>query len=318
LKQFMKGINVYGAETKVGGFSGYLCELLTLQYGTFLDVIKAAAAWTKPWLIDYQCHYKARESELAKIFEDPLVVVDPVDKGRNVASAVREERLIEFVAASRQFLKHPVEEFFNPRCVKVLGEKQLRRHIRTRGTTIVFIKFGNVKAVPDVLWGQLYKTQRSVHNLLTGNDFHVVNTAVWSNETNLNLLLFEVENRFLPLAKKHIGPPLEKRFECESFLRKHFESTNTISGPRLESGRWVVEIRRKYTDIVQLLGDKLKNGGRQVGVAELVSTALISLMDILVNEEVVETYLSNNGFAEFLTQYLKGKPKWLQMLSNVS
>ncbi len=31
LKQFMKGIGVYGAEIKVGGFSGYLCELLVLK-----------------------------------------------------------------------------------------------------------------------------------------------------------------------------------------------------------------------------------------------------------------------------------------------
>ncbi|MCK4320833.1 nucleotidyltransferase domain-containing protein, partial [Candidatus Bathyarchaeota archaeon] len=28
LKKFMKGIGVYGAEIKIGGFSGYLCELL--------------------------------------------------------------------------------------------------------------------------------------------------------------------------------------------------------------------------------------------------------------------------------------------------
>jgi tRNA nucleotidyltransferase (CCA-adding enzyme) len=35
LKRFMKGIDVYGAEIRVGGFSGYLCELLVLNYGSF-------------------------------------------------------------------------------------------------------------------------------------------------------------------------------------------------------------------------------------------------------------------------------------------
>ena len=35
LKQFMKGIDVYGSELKVGGFSGYLAELLVLYYGSF-------------------------------------------------------------------------------------------------------------------------------------------------------------------------------------------------------------------------------------------------------------------------------------------
>ena len=35
LKAFMQGIGVYGAEIKVGGFSGYLCELLIMNYGSF-------------------------------------------------------------------------------------------------------------------------------------------------------------------------------------------------------------------------------------------------------------------------------------------
>jgi tRNA nucleotidyltransferase (CCA-adding enzyme) len=311
LKGFMKGIGVYGAEIKVGGFSGYLCELLTLQYGTFINVIEAAAASTKPWIIDCLAYYKGRENEIPKIFEEPLVVVDPVDKGRNVASAVRQERLIEFVAASRQFLQGPMEQFFFPKPLKVYTAKQLSENMKTRGTAIVFVKFGSVKTVPDILWGQLYKTQRSLRNLLIQNDFTIVNDAVWSNETNLNLLLFEAENRFLPLAKKHIGPPIEKRLECENFMLKHLGSRTTISGPRLENGRWVVEIKRKHTDIVKLLQDKLKNGGRQVGVAELISKAFTSSVEILVNEEIAETYQSNKSLAEFLAGYLQGKPKWL-------
>ena len=311
LKGFTKGIGVYGAEIKVGGFSGYLCELLTLQYGTFIDAITAAAAWTKPWIIDFLDYYEGRKNEIPRIFEESLVVVDPVDKGRNVASAVRHDRLIEFVAASRQFLQRPVEDFFFPKPLKVFTAKQLSKNMKTRETAIVFVKFGNVKAVPDILWGQLYKTQRSLRNLLTQSNFDIVNDAVWSNETNLNLLLFEAENRFLPLAKKHIGPPIEKRLECERFLHKHLGSPTTISGPRLENGRWVVEIKRKHTDIVKLLRKKLKNGGRQVGVAELISRALTNSMKILVNEEIIDTYVSNNGSAEFLTEYLKAKPKWL-------
>ncbi len=43
LKKFMKGTGVYGAEIKIGGFSGYLCELLVLHYKSFLKVIEAFA-----------------------------------------------------------------------------------------------------------------------------------------------------------------------------------------------------------------------------------------------------------------------------------
>jgi tRNA nucleotidyltransferase (CCA-adding enzyme) len=44
LKKFMKGIEVYGAEIKVGGFSGYLCELMVLACGSFNGVLETLAA----------------------------------------------------------------------------------------------------------------------------------------------------------------------------------------------------------------------------------------------------------------------------------
>jgi len=311
LKRFMKGIGVYGAEIKVGGFSGYLCELLTLKYSSLVNVLEVAAAWKKPWTIDYQSYYKGKEEDLPKIFAEPLIMVDPVDKGRNVASAVRPQCLIEFVAASRHFLKFPSENLFFPRATRVLTQNQLVKNIDERGTALVFIKVGKVKTVPDILWGQLYKTQRSLRNMFAHNDFHIINDAVWSNETDLNVLLFEVEDRYLSLTKKHLGPPIERRVECERFLRKHLGASTTVSGPRLEDERWVVEVKRKYTDIVDLLRESLKKGGRQIGVAELISKAAATNVRVLVNEEIASLHKANRGFAEFLTEYIYGKPKWL-------
>jgi len=45
LKQFLKGIGVYGSELKTGGFSGYLVELLVILYRSFPDVLRAASHW---------------------------------------------------------------------------------------------------------------------------------------------------------------------------------------------------------------------------------------------------------------------------------
>lgn len=312
LKQFMKGIGVYGAEIKVGGFSGYLCELLALRFGTFASVLQTASAWRKPWIIDYMGHYKDREDEIPKIFSEPLVVVDPVDKGRNVASAVREQRLVEFVAAGRQFVQYPTENFFFPMLLKPVSQKQLFSDLEKRGTALVFVKVGQVKAVPDILWGQLYKTQRSLRKMLAQNSFHIVSDAVWSNEDDLSVLLFEVEHRNLPHAKKHLGPPIEKRVECERFLKKHLRARTTISGPRLEDQRWVVHVRRRYVDIVELLRSELKHGGRQVGVAGLVSKAVRRNMEVLVDQEIADLYRVHSDFAEFLTEYVDGRPRWLK------
>ncbi len=311
LKRFMKGVGVYGAEIKIGGFSGYLCELLILEYKSFLRTLKVASNWKTRTFIDLESFYRGREFEMRMIFEEPLVMVDPVDKGRNAASAVRREQLDQFIASSRIFLEKPNIEFFYPSETEAFDRKELLQILKNRGTSLVFVQFGKVNAVPDILWGQLYKSQRSLQKLIERHSFEVIRNSVWSDEEGLNILLLEVEHQHLSSLKKHLGPPLEKKSECQRFLQKHTDSSNTLSGPRVEEGRWIVEVKRKYMDIVELLEAKLKDGGRNAGIAELISHTVAKSLKILVNEEILPTYLRNQEFAKFLTEYLKGKPKWL-------
>jgi tRNA nucleotidyltransferase (CCA-adding enzyme) len=310
LKRFMKGVGVYGAEIKVGGFSGYLCELLVLNYGSFVEVLRAAADWKERTAIDYEGHYERRD-DAKKLFDEPFIMVDPVDKRRNVAAAVRKERLDELIAASRAFLKTPDLKFFYPPQIEALEPTELVNKINARGSAIVFISFKGGPAVPDVLWGQLYKSQRALRKLIQQHDFTILRDTVWSNEKTLNTFVFEVKNRFLPNMKRHLGPPLSKRMSCEKFLRKHVGADSTVSGPRIEEGRWVVDVQRKHTDVVNLLKEKLGDGGRRDGVAELVSKAVADSLEVMVNDEALKLYSVSPEFAKFLTEYLTGKPKWL-------
>ncbi len=311
LKRFMRGTETYGAEIKVGGFSGYLCELLTLHYKSFLDVLKAFADWKERKLIDSENYYTGRKQEVEKVFKDPLIVVDPVDKGRNVASALRKKSLDTFIVASRMFLQKPSDKYFYPPERQAFTPKRIAEIFKSRGSTLVFVKFGKVNTVPDVLWGQLYKSQRSLRKRLQTHDFRVIRDAVWSNEQDLNVFLFEVANRVLPHFRKHLGPPIEKREDCEKFLQKHVKSTYTLSGPRIENGRWIVETRRKYTDVTALLADTLEKGGRQAGVADLISQTVTENLQILTNAEILDSYKNNKELARLITEYLIGKPRWL-------
>ncbi|MGQ9624425.1 MAG: CCA tRNA nucleotidyltransferase [Candidatus Bathycorpusculaceae bacterium] len=315
LKKFMKGIGVYGAEIEIGGFSGYLTELLILHYKTFIKTLKALADYTQPITIDIENHFKGRENELKLLFKETLVVIDPVDKGRNVASAVQLQKLQTFVAASRAYLKNPSLNFFYPPKTKPFSAQETKKRLEKRGSAIVFLTFGNVNAVPDILWGQLYKSQRSLRKLIELNDFKVLRDAAWSDEETLNAFIFEVEQRTLPKVKKHLGPPLEKKRECENFLKKYVDNADVVAGPYVADGRWVVELKRKTTDIVKLLNEKLKDGGRNAGVAEKISHILKERFKILVNEDVMPIYAKNKRFAEFLTDFLHGKPKWLESVT---
>jgi len=162
-----------------------------------------------------------------------------------------------------------------------------------------------------VLWGQLYKTIRSLHKMMELSDYKILQDAVWSNEKNLSIFIFKLERQILPNIKKHLGPPLEREPECESFLAKYSVNEQVISGPFLEYGRWVVLVPRKTTDAVMLLKDKLAGGGKNTGVADLIAESIRKRLTVLVNYEISEVYSQNGDFAVFLTEFLSGKPFWL-------
>jgi tRNA nucleotidyltransferase (CCA-adding enzyme) len=312
LKKFLQGIKAYGAEIKTGGFSGYLCELLILHFKSFSETLRRFADYTHRIAIDIEGHYAGSNKELKLIFPETLVIVDPVDKARNVASAVQPQKLYALVAAARTFLKNPRKKFFYPPKISLLTPETLASKLETRGSDLIFLRLGNIDAVPDVLWGQLYKTQRALRKLVELNDFTVLRDAVWSNEKTLSVFAFELEQRALPSVKKHLGPPLKREKECENFLSKYANNDEVISGPYIENGRWVVQLRRRFTDVVELLKERLKNCGRNTGVAELMSQAFQQKLEILVKSEVVDVYGANRDFAEFLKGFLSGKPFWLE------
>lgn len=311
LKKFMDGIGVYGAEIKVGGFSGYLCELLVMKFGGFEGVVGAFAGYNRRVVIDFENVYADRENEAALLFPESLVIVDPVDKGRNVASAVQPQKLYTFIAAARAFKKKPSETYFYPPKTKPFPPETLKTQLATRGSTLVFLEIEGFEAVPDVLWGQLYRSQRALRKLLELNDYKVLKDSVWSNETAKSMFIFELEQQVLANVKKHLGPPLERVAECERFLDKYTGDERVVCGPYVEDGRWIVILPRKNIDAAVLLRERLAGGGRSVGVADLIAGAVGEKPRVLVNAEMLDTYLGDDGFSVFLTEFMLGKPFWL-------
>lgn len=310
LKRFMKGVGVYGAEIKVRGFSGYLCEILTIQYHGFLEVLDGASKWKTGQVIDVEGYYKGRLDEARKIFNAPLIIVDPVDERRNAAAAVSMDRFKEFIAASEIFLENPKMAFFYPPEIESISDKELKKLFASRGSDIVFVAFDAVNVVPDVLWGQLYKSLGALRNIIEEYDFEVIRSFCWSDEKRMNVFLFEVENGILSPSKKHVGPPIETR-EADDFIKKHVNAKHVVCGPWIENGRWMYEVRRRYIDLTELLRDKLRNGGKDIGVANKLIENIKTSMKVLRNVEIVELYHGNKEFAKAFTEFLSGKPRWL-------
>jgi len=247
LKQFAKAGGVYGSDHMTEGFSGYLCEILTIYYGGFHALIEAAARWRPGEVIDIEQHGR-------KQFEEPLVVIDPVDPERNVAAALSLSRMFEFAELARGYLAEPSAAFFCRPASPPLTREVFARLLAARGTHLFSLTFVTPAYTPDTVVPQLRKSAESVRELLERSGFPANRIDVCMEKERC-MLLFELMNDGVPAVRRHIGPPLSSRENAEKFLAKYVRE-DVFAGPYVEDGRYVVELPRPFTRAVDLLRSK--------------------------------------------------------------
>jgi tRNA nucleotidyltransferase (CCA-adding enzyme) len=311
LKAFMRGIGAYGADIKTGGFSGMICETLIIARQSLQNVLKDFAEWREDRYVDVENYYEGRGDEIRRVFIEPLVVIDPVDKGRNLGAAVRSNQLWNFVAASRSFLAKPTASLFAEPEIKPLTGSQFRSLAQKRGSELLCVAMGKIDAVVDIVWSQLFRTERALVHLFENYDFEVIRSSSWTDERALSILLFEMGSEELPASRKHRGPPVSRLVESSSFLSKHAGQKDTIAGPWIESDRWFVQKRRAVVSARALLTSTLRSGGTNVGVAPLMVQAFKGNARVLEGPEVRRLLSSNRAFAKYMRTFLAGRPTWL-------
>lgn len=220
LKQFLRANSLYGAEIKVGGFSGYLSELLIIIYGSFSRLIRTAASWKSSSLVflDLKKYYnrksKKEAAEIAKRFNSNFIVIDPTDKNRNVAAAVSKKSFSRFISLCKAFVKKPSEAFFFRK--PETFEEQVARISKNRKLFILSMPRPDV--VDDVLWGQLYKLigQLKAHlkefqpkDVLADDTRHLVRLAIILQKDRL------------PEKMLVAGPPLHMKKHVMQFRKSH-------------------------------------------------------------------------------------------------
>ncbi len=245
LKAFMKGIGVYGAEARVQGFSGYLCELLLIKYGSFLEVLKNAAKWKKRT-------YLHLGNGGAK-FNAPLTFIDPVDSGRNVASAVSEESKSIFILASKEFLSSPREEFFFPKYPRILSHGEILDMVRMRDTKIYAVIFEKPDIIDDALYPQIRRTLNAFVSIL--KDFSPVSSFFYVDSLRIVFIL-ELERDLLPGVMKHEGPPVWHR-NAGDFMERWKDEA--LRGPYVIGNRLYVDRIRERRKPEEVLEKGLKN-----------------------------------------------------------
>lgn len=214
LKKFMSCVNTYGANYKVSGFSGYLCELLILEYDTFENVLfNAANNWHNMTKIDIEDYGTTGN------FKDPLIAIDPTDKNRNVAAALSMQKFNEFIIASRNFLKNKSPEFFNKHEIKTTKEELICEFMK-RGSKTYILTVDTPDLPTDVIYPQVNKTMNSIKRVSKMYDFSLINTSYYIHDLKAYIIL-EYEYDTLSDVKLHIGPRIIDQKNSENFKNKY-------------------------------------------------------------------------------------------------
>jgi tRNA nucleotidyltransferase (CCA-adding enzyme) len=290
-KQFLKGVGIYGAEAEIEGFSGYLCELLILRYGDFRGVLDSAKDWKRGMTIvlDEQEHSE---------FRDPLVVIDPVDPTRNVASALSHENFAIFVHACQEYLSAPKVEFFFPNEPESRTLDYLKSRMENRGTTFLGIGFTAPETLSDILHSQLRKALAAIERECERYGFSILGSNYYVNRNAL--LLFEFEVYTLPPTKSHRGPPVWHP-NCADFREKWEGPGNAKGNLYIKDGHWYVDIAREYTDAGKLLSEKLTS----LNLGRHLNEAVKEEFELLVGDELLK-----DSYATWLTMFLDKKFPW--------
>jgi tRNA nucleotidyltransferase (CCA-adding enzyme) len=287
LKQFMKGVGVYGADAKVCGFSGYLAELLILKYGGFAGAITAGSGWTSETVLSLA-------GEIDSGFRSPLVFIDPVDSNRNVASALSVDSFATYVRACEQYLIVNDRRFFFPNPATPLDLDDIALRLSRFGTKVVAVRTLRPDLIDDNLYPQIQRTADGLIGLLEQYGFKVVDHAYLAGEKVSFVIM--LENDKLSDCTLHLGPPVWVDNSGKFLERWQREGASL---PFIKDGRWVVMVDREHAYAADLLRKRFKEAA--------LGSAFRKLEDIEVFDHLE---MLTPGFEEVISKMLDKRFAW--------
>ncbi|MBI2661706.1 nucleotidyltransferase domain-containing protein [Candidatus Woesearchaeota archaeon] len=246
-KQFCKAQRIYGAESYINGFSGYVCEILTAHYGSFMNLVKNAAKWQDRAVVDAAKYYKGkdvfREINTSKLVS-PLIVIDPVQKDRNASAALSREKYDKLKHSCSEFLKSPSKRFFEEGDMgkSFLGSKSGSR-------SLFAAKAKPLAGKIDVVGGKLLKIYEFMRSELARHGFKLIKSGWEWDRKNDALFYLLLEKKPLPKNVEIAGPPLDMKEHVANFKKAHKNNYP-------KSGKIFALVPRKFTrpeDLIRAL-----------------------------------------------------------------
>ena len=245
-KAFCFAHNIYGAESHIRAFSGYALEILVLHYKGFLPFLRAASKWKNQlhknkMLIDPAKFYKNKNSILFNMNESkirgPLVLVDPLQRDRNVTAAMNQNNFNLFIQLCKKFVNKPSLNYFDK---KELTAEQLRKGLRKSEELIVtHLDLSNGKE--DIVGSKVRKLYEFILSKSKEEGFKF-RKSEWTFHPQKGCahFYFILDKSPLNPFTEREGPPVKMEKAVKGFKQKW----KTV---KVRKGRLYAKVKRKFT-----------------------------------------------------------------------
>lgn len=279
LKQFFKSNHCYGDKSSLGkvGFIGYSAELLIYYFNDIQNLFENFDKLTSNPL-DY---YKRNMKDLQKIIhfqKDYLLIIDPVDKNRNVASAISERAYKYCNYQVNKFLKKPSKHFFD---IKPIPEIDLKnsKDLAISRTFIVELKNIDNKIHYTI-------NRDKLHSL--GENIKTTGEKELSRSEKFGTIIYEVyfEDK---LNEYNVALYCEKPNISKSYTRKGPSVKNAIHAIKFKkknpnsfekNGYFWVETKRNFTNFLlflqQIINTKIPDNFKVINIENSLNTVTSS------------------------------------------
>ncbi len=247
-KQFLRTLGVYGSEAKTEGFSGYLTELLVLRFGSLRGLLDAARSWRLPVrLVEAGKEPPRLPSDVA------LILADPVDPHRNVASALSRRNLALVVLSAGAYLARPSARWFEPHPPAPLERAEALRRIADRSSHVAVVGIPRPDLVDDTLYPQVRKAERAIAEEVGRSGFELLGSSSVAGPDRVFVLVEVAHGHRSPVRPQDGPPPGLDR--VGHFLDKWTApQAPVLQGPYVRSdGQLAVETRRSERDLESVI-----------------------------------------------------------------
>lgn len=247
-KRFFDRLGVYGSEARTEGFSGYLVELLVIRFGSLRGLLRAARRWPVP------VRLAEPGREPPRLPEDvALILADPVDPNRNVATALSRRNLGLLIVAAQEYLDRPSAQFFDVRKPSSMPRSRAVALVAQRGTHVTVVTLPRPDLVDDTLYPQVRKAARAVVEELERSEFDVLATATAADARSVYVVL-EVAHADRPAVRRRSGPPPGIDRAGEFLTKWSAPDAGVVQGPYLRpDGTLGVETARKERTVEEVV-----------------------------------------------------------------